>query len=244
MIFNLTCSALAAFNVRVAGFHGAEKLSNPYQFDIFFTIDIDPLLPLEIDLGDDALAFRDDAERGQPFPAATAFVPRWQVGLAGETGTAVANLQVSGDSDIDALALRVWRAHRRLREVGQGEGAVSPSRSEPARFKVHEAGDYRTAVARALARIESGEMKVNAAILDSPIAVREIIEIGEKLKKHKIRVKDLIKDAEAEDQDRGQSDRRAGPGKRHEATSRRSRSRPPPRRTKRRTTASKAAEDA
>jgi RNA polymerase primary sigma factor len=59
-------------------------------------------------------------------------------------------------------------------------------------------------------RIESGEMKVNAAILDSPIAVREIIEIGEKLKKHKIRVKDLIKDAEAEDQefDEEEADRR------------------------------------
>jgi len=59
-------------------------------------------------------------------------------------------------------------------------------------------------------RIESGEMKVNSAILDSPIAVREIIEIGEKLKKHKIRVKDLIKDAEAEDQefDEEEADRR------------------------------------
>jgi len=59
-------------------------------------------------------------------------------------------------------------------------------------------------------RIESGEMKVNAAILDSPIAVREILEIGEKLKKHKIRVKDLIKDAEADDQefDEEEADRR------------------------------------
>lgn len=53
MIFNLTCSALEAFKVRVAGFHGSEKISSPYAFDIYFTIDIvDPLLPLEIDLGD------------------------------------------------------------------------------------------------------------------------------------------------------------------------------------------------
>jgi RNA polymerase primary sigma factor len=59
-------------------------------------------------------------------------------------------------------------------------------------------------------RIEQGEMKVNAAILDSPIAVREIIEIGEKLRKHKIRVKDLIRDAEADDQefDEEEADRR------------------------------------
>ena len=50
-------------------------------------------------------------------------------------------------------------------------------------------------------RIEVGEMAVEAAILHSAIAAREMIEIGERLRKHKIRVKDLIRDAETEDQD-------------------------------------------
>ena len=49
-------------------------------------------------------------------------------------------------------------------------------------------------------RIEEGEHRVLNAILGSPIAVREIIDLGEKLKKHKIRVKEIIKDAEADDQ--------------------------------------------
>src|SRR6187401_2742936 len=59
-------------------------------------------------------------------------------------------------------------------------------------------------------RIEVGELRVNAAILDSPIAVREIIDLGEKLRKHKIRVKELIKDAESDDQefDEEEADRR------------------------------------
>ncbi|MCA9619806.1 MAG: RNA polymerase sigma factor RpoD, partial [Myxococcales bacterium] len=59
-------------------------------------------------------------------------------------------------------------------------------------------------------RIEVGELNVNSAVLDSPIAIREIISIGEKLRKHKIRVKDLIKDAEADDQefDEEEADRR------------------------------------
>jgi RNA polymerase primary sigma factor len=59
-------------------------------------------------------------------------------------------------------------------------------------------------------RIEVGEMQVNAAVLDSPIAIREVIVIGEKLRKHKIRVKDLIRDAETEDQefDEEEADRR------------------------------------
>ena len=59
-------------------------------------------------------------------------------------------------------------------------------------------------------RIEVGELQVNAAILDSPVAVREIIAIGERLRKHKVRVKDLIKDAETDDQefDEEEADRR------------------------------------
>ncbi|RYE79610.1 MAG: RNA polymerase sigma factor RpoD, partial [Myxococcales bacterium] len=61
-------------------------------------------------------------------------------------------------------------------------------------------------------RIEDGEQKVLSAILSSPIAVREIIEIGEKLKRHKIRVKDIIRDAEETDEnqhfDEEEADRR------------------------------------
>jgi RNA polymerase primary sigma factor len=45
-------------------------------------------------------------------------------------------------------------------------------------------------------RIEQGEHMVLAAILNSPVAVREIIDLGDKLRKHKIRVKDIIRDAE------------------------------------------------
>jgi RNA polymerase primary sigma factor len=50
-------------------------------------------------------------------------------------------------------------------------------------------------------RIEDGENEVLDAILDSPIAVAEIIAIGELLKAHRIRVKDIIRDAEEEEQD-------------------------------------------
>jgi RNA polymerase primary sigma factor len=59
-------------------------------------------------------------------------------------------------------------------------------------------------------RIEVGELKVTAAILDSPIAVHEIIEVGERLRKHKVRVKDLIRDVETDDQefDEEEADRR------------------------------------
>jgi menaquinone-specific isochorismate synthase len=119
------------------------------------------------------LTFLDETEPGEPFPPAFAFVPRWQVALAGTTTTAVANLLVRADADLDALAERVWRAHAKFRrfefrenlsgpgdttpshrslEQG-GEGAASP------KFTAVEASDYRAAVARALERIAAGEFK-------------------------------------------------------------------------------------
>ncbi len=59
-------------------------------------------------------------------------------------------------------------------------------------------------------RIESGEHSILGAILNSPVAVREIIDLGDKLRKHKIRVKEIIRDAEDEDRefDEEEADRR------------------------------------
>ncbi|MBM4364002.1 MAG: RNA polymerase sigma factor RpoD, partial [Deltaproteobacteria bacterium] len=59
-------------------------------------------------------------------------------------------------------------------------------------------------------RIEDGENEILASILNSPIAVREIIDIGERLRAHKIRVKEIIRDAEDEEHefDEEEADRR------------------------------------
>ena len=43
-------------------------------------------------------------------------------------------------------------------------------------------------------RIEEGERRVLQVVLNSAIAVEEILELGEKLKKAKIRVKDVVRD--------------------------------------------------
>ena len=59
-------------------------------------------------------------------------------------------------------------------------------------------------------RIEQGENEILESILNSPVAVREILEIGEKLKARKIRVKEIIRDAEDEEHefDEEEADRR------------------------------------
>jgi RNA polymerase primary sigma factor len=49
-------------------------------------------------------------------------------------------------------------------------------------------------------RIEEGEKKLLEVVLNSPIAVREILALGERLRKAKMRVKEVVKDYE-EDED-------------------------------------------
>ncbi|MBL9209471.1 MAG: isochorismate synthase [Opitutaceae bacterium] len=119
-------------------------------------------------------AFHDEIEAGEPFPAAYAFVPRWQVALAGTTTTAVANLWVTAEADLGALALRVWRAHQKFTRfeyqdsednaLGVGgvpspRGSVQRGEGTPPAWQQRETGDYRAAVARALARIAAGDFK-------------------------------------------------------------------------------------
>jgi menaquinone-specific isochorismate synthase len=101
-------------------------------------------------------AFADEVEAGEPFAAARVFVPRWQVARAGAVTTAVANFLVPPDADLNALAERVWRAHRKFGGFRYRE-TLPTELSVEAIFQVREAGDYRAVVAKAVARIEAGE---------------------------------------------------------------------------------------
>jgi menaquinone-specific isochorismate synthase len=106
-------------------------------------------------------AFNEEVEPGEAFPAARVFVPRWQVAKAGATTTAVANLLVSPDAELGALAERVWRAHAKFRGFRYREVAGAADEAGPStpNFATTEAGDYRGAVERALARIGEGEFR-------------------------------------------------------------------------------------
>jgi RNA polymerase primary sigma factor len=49
-------------------------------------------------------------------------------------------------------------------------------------------------------RIEEGERRVLQVVLNSSIAVEEILELGEKLKKQKIRIKEVVRDVDEDDE--------------------------------------------
>ncbi len=93
------------------------------------------------------------------------------------------------------------------------DGGYSKS-NDPVRLYLRKMGSVslltREGEVEIAKRIEEGEVMVLTAILNSPVAVREIIELGDKLRKHKIRVKDIIRDAEDENGefDEEEADRR------------------------------------
>ncbi len=129
-------------------------------------------------------------------------------------------LGVLGDEDIEIVdaATQVKIAPKRIVEE-QAEQKVSRDRepsspspkaeeefdgysksNDPVRMYLRKMGSVslltREGEVEIAKRIEHGEHMVLSAILNSPVAVREIMDLGDKLRKHKIRVKDIIRDAE------------------------------------------------
>jgi menaquinone-specific isochorismate synthase len=108
-----------------------------------------------------AFTFDDAAGAADPFEAASVFVPRWQVGRHGARTVAVANFVVQASSPLDAMAEKVWRAHRKFGAFDYSAPdfeAVPPAHP----VSVDEAGGpgaYPRAVREALRLIGSGSLE-------------------------------------------------------------------------------------
>jgi RNA polymerase primary sigma factor len=136
-----------------------------------------------------------------------------------------------GEEDIEIVdaATQVKIAPKRLAEeeasekkvvshsrskVDAAADAESSRSSDPVRLYLRKMGSVslltREGEVELAKRIEQGEHTVLGAILNSPVAVREIIDLGDKLRKHKIRVKEIIRDSEDENGefDEEEADRR------------------------------------
>jgi RNA polymerase primary sigma factor len=99
-------------------------------------------------------------------------------------------------------------------KTAEGEEAFYGRSNDPVRMYLRKMGSValltREGEVEIAKRIEEGENEILESILNSPIAVREIIDIGERLRNHKIRVKDIVRDAEDEEHefDEEEADRR------------------------------------
>ena len=139
-------------------------------------------------------------------------------------------MSVLGDEDIEIVdaATQVKIAPKRIVEEENAEKKNVPRTAEkeeedssyysksndPVRMYLRKMGSVslltREGEVEIAKRIEQGEHMILGAILNSPVAVREIIDLGDKLRKHKIRVKDIIRDAEDDNAefDEEEADRR------------------------------------
>src|SRR5580658_6849344 len=138
---------------------------------------------------------------------------------------------VLGDEDIEIVdaATQVKIAPKRIVEEENAEkknvprtekqdedsdGGYYSKSNDPVRMYLRKMGSVslltREGEVEIAKRIETGEHMVLSAILNSPVAVREIMDLGDKLRKHKIRVKDIIRDAEDDNAefDEEEADRR------------------------------------
>lgn len=118
-------------------------LSEPFTGPHFFT----------------AFAFDDTVPEGSAFPAATVFLPRWQVSRSQGKYGAVANLRIDPDTNVDELVARVWGAYNKFGAFDYASEAELAQETVGAEVlsRVELAPDrYHTAVQVALEEIRSG----------------------------------------------------------------------------------------
>ena len=105
-----------------------------------------------------AFSFDDSVSEGAAFPAATVFLPRWQVSRSKGKYGAVANLKIEADTDIDTLVVRVWGAYRKFGAFDYLPDEVKEPSPQPKIESRRElaSGVYPNAVECALEAIKEG----------------------------------------------------------------------------------------
>jgi RNA polymerase primary sigma factor len=112
----------------------------------------------------------------------------------GGAGEAVAQEEEEEDEEVAA----------KKEEAEEEEDADGYSKTnDPVRMYLRKMGSVslltREGEVEIAKRIEDGERRVLQVVLNSSVAIEEILNLGDKLRKQKIRVKEVVKDADEED---------------------------------------------
>ena len=108
-----------------------------------------------------AFTFFDETESGEPFEAASVFVPRWQVSCREGRTVAVANLLIDAKTPLDMLAAKIWRARQKFGAFDYGAPKFSEVGMHDATAVTEVGGieDYERSVLTALRQIHTGEFR-------------------------------------------------------------------------------------
>jgi len=98
-----------------------------------------------------------DTDSKSPFPEASIFLPHWQVARYSDGVTAVANICVKEDSDLEALAERLLAAYAKFDDLDKTISV--PERKELENIKPEVSQQYCDAVDEGVSRICKGHYK-------------------------------------------------------------------------------------
>ncbi|PXA02896.1 isochorismate synthase [Coraliomargarita sinensis] len=109
-----------------------------------------------------AFSFEDSVAEGGEFPAATVFLPRWQVSRSKGKYGAVANLKIDAGTNLDEAVARVWGAYQKFGAFDYGNDPANdkpPEQPEPCSRRELAPGVFEGAVKQALESIREGEFE-------------------------------------------------------------------------------------
>ena len=109
-----------------------------------------------------------------------------------------------GEGSADAEEEEEEEVEAKKEEPEEEEDADGYSKTnDPVRMYLRKMGSVslltREGEVEIAKRIEDGERRVLQVVLNSSVAIEEILNLGDKLRKQKIRVKEVVKDADEED---------------------------------------------
>ena len=109
-----------------------------------------------------------------------------------------------GDGDTPkAVDLGKDKEENASEEASEDEDYAYSRTSDPVRMYLRKMGSVslltREGEVEIAKRIEEGERRMLQAVLNSSVAVEELLEIGDRLRKGKLRVKEVVKDIDEED---------------------------------------------
>jgi RNA polymerase primary sigma factor len=91
----------------------------------------------------------------------------------------------------------------RAPEVEEEEEDSASRTNDPVRMYLRKMGTVslltREGEVEIAKRIEDGERRVLQVVLNSAVAIEEILDLGDKLRQQKIRVKEVVRDADEDD---------------------------------------------
>ena len=121
---------------------------------------------------------------------------------AGRPVAKVVEVPVIEDEDAEEATTEEAPEKEEKEEEEDFDGGYSKT-NDPVRMYLRKMGSVslltREGEVEIAKRIEEGERRVLQVVLNSSIAVEEILELGNKLKQQKIRVKEVIRDVDEED---------------------------------------------